>query len=149
MSDTQNSSGDRRTALAGDGHAGWRLDRFLAAALPDFSRSRLQQLLAEGAVSLGARTIRDANHRVKPGENYVVTVPPTAPATPQGQDIPLDVVYEDRDLIVINKHAGLVVHPAAGNPDGTLVNALIAHCGEDALAIGGEARPGIVHRLDK
>ncbi len=76
-------------------------------------------------------------------------MPPAAPATPQGQDIPLEVVYEDKDLIVINKHAGLVVHPAAGNPDGTLVNALIAHCGTKNLAIGGEARPGIVHRLDK
>jgi len=149
MSDTENSSGDRRTARAGDDHAGWRLDRFLAAALPDFSRSRLQQLLETGAVAIGARTIKDANHRVKPGEDYVVTVPPTAPATPQGQDIPLEVVYEDKDLIVINKPAGLVVHPAAGNLDGTLVNALIAHCGADALAIGGEARPGIVHRLDK
>ncbi|HVW75706.1 MAG TPA: RluA family pseudouridine synthase [Rhizomicrobium sp.] len=148
MSDKKGSL-DRRVARAGDGHAGWRLDRFLAAALPDFSRSRLQQLLAEGAVSLGARTIKDANHRVKPEDDYVVTVPPTAPATPQGQDIPLEVVYEDKDLIVINKPAGLVVHPAAGNPDGTLVNALIGHCGEDALAIGGEARPGIVHRLDK
>src|SRR6201996_5612204 len=148
MSDKKGSL-DRRVARAGDDHAGWRLDRFLAAALPDFSRSRLQQLLAEGAVSLGARTIKDANHRVKPDDDYVVTVPPTAPATPQGQDIPLEVVYEDKDLIVINKPAGLVVHPAAGNPDGTLVNALIGHCGEDALAIGGEARPGIVHRLDK
>ena len=148
MSDKKGSL-DRRIARAGDDHAGWRLDRFLAAALPDFSRSRLQQLLAEGAVSLGARTIKDANHRVKPDDDYVVTVPPTAPATPQGQDIPLEVVYEDKDLIVINKPAGLVVHPAAGNPDGTLVNALIGHCGEDALAIGGEARPGIVHRLDK
>src|ERR1700761_7284415 len=98
---------------------------------------------------LGARTIKDANHRVKPDDGYMVTVPPTAPATPQGQDIPLEVVYEDKDLIVINKPAGLVVHPAAGNPDGTLVNALIGHCGEDSLAIGGEARPGIVHRLDK
>jgi len=97
----------------------------------------------------GGRTIKDANHRVKPGEIYQVTVPPAAPATPQGQDIPLEVVYEDKDLIVINKHAGLVVHPAAGNPDGTLVNALIAHCGTKNLAIGGEARPGIVHRLDK
>ncbi len=149
MSDTENSSGDRRTAHAGDDHAGWRLDRFLAAALPDFSRSRLQQLLEGGAVAIGARTIKDANHRVKPGEDYVVNVPPTAPAMPQGQDIPLEVVYEDKDLIVINKPAGLVVHPAAGNLDGTLVNALIAHCGADALAIGGEARPGIVHRLDK
>src|SRR6201996_4685811 len=98
---------------------------------------------------MAARTIKDANHRVKPGEDYVVNVPPTAPAVPQGQDIPLVVVYEDKDLIVINKPAGLVVHPAAGNPDGTLVNALIGHCGEDSLAIGGEARPGIVHRLDK
>jgi 23S rRNA pseudouridine1911/1915/1917 synthase len=149
MSDTENSSGDQRTALAGDEHAGWRLDRFLASALPDFSRSRLQQLLEVGAVSLGGRTIKDANHRVKPAEIYQVTVPPAAPATPQGQDIPLEVVYEDKDLIVINKHAGLVVHPAAGNPDGTLVNALIAHCGTKNLAIGGEARPGIVHRLDK
>jgi 23S rRNA pseudouridine1911/1915/1917 synthase len=123
MSDTENSqdiiTGDRRTALAGDDHAGWRLDRFLAAALPDFSRSRLKQLLDESAVSLGARTIKDANHRVKPGETYTVVIPPTAPATPQGQDIPLEVVYEDKDLIVINKPPGLVVHPAAGNPDGT------------------------------
>jgi 23S rRNA pseudouridine1911/1915/1917 synthase len=148
MSD-KNDSLDRREARAADDHAGWRLVRFLAAALPDFSRSRLQQLLETGAVSLGASTIKDANHRVKPGEAYSVTVPPTAPAVPQGQDIPLDVVYEDKDLIVINKPAGLVVHPAAGNPDGTLVNALIGHCGTDALAIGGEARPGIVHRLDK
>jgi len=154
MSDTpksgiDNSSGDRRTALAGDDHAGWRLDRFLAATLPDFSRSRLQQLLEEEAVFLGTRTIKDANHRVKPGDAYSVIVPPTTPAVPQGQDIPLDVVYEDKDLIVINKPAGLVVHPAAGNPDGTLVNALIAHCGAGMLSIGGEARPGIVHRLDK
>jgi 23S rRNA pseudouridine1911/1915/1917 synthase len=153
MSDTENSqkviTGDRHSALAGDDHAGWRLDRFLAVRLPDFSRSRLQQLLDAGAVSSGTKTIKDANHRVKPGENYTVTVPPTAPAIPQGQDIPLDVVYEDKDLIVINKPAGLVVHPAAGNLDGTLVNALIAHCGTGNLAIGGEARPGIVHRLDK
>ena len=148
MSD-KNGSLDRREAHAGDDHAGWRLDRFLAAALPDFSRSRLQQLLETGAVTMGAATIKDANHRVKPGDGFTVTVPPTTPAVPQGQDIPLEVVYEDKDLIVINKPAGLVVHPAAGNPDGTLVNALIAHCGTDALAIGGEARPGIVHRLDK
>ena len=153
MSDTENShdvlTGDRRIALAGDEHAGWRLDRFLAAALPDFSRSRLKQLLDEEAVSLGARTIKDANHRVKPGDAFTVTIPPTAPAIPQGQDIPLEVIYEDKELIVINKPAGLVVHPAAGNPDGTLVNALIAHCGPGMLSIGGEARPGIVHRLDK
>jgi len=148
MSDTEDSS-NQHTALAGDDHAGWRLDRFLAAALPGFSRSRLRQLLEEEAVFLGARKIKDPNHRVKPGDSYSVIVPPTASATPKGQDIPLTVVYEDKDLIVIDKPAGLVVHPAAGNPDGTLVNALIAHCGEKNLAIGGEARPGIVHRLDK
>src|SRR5476649_1548789 len=149
MSDTEHSLDNRRTALAGEDHAGWRLDRFLAATLPDFSRSRLQQLLETGAVSLGEKTIKDANHRVKPGDSFTVTIPPTAPAIPQGQDIPLEVIYEDKDLIVINKPAGLVVHPAAGNPDGTLVNALIAHCGAGMLSIGGEARPGIVHRLDK
>ena len=135
--------------MADESHAGWRLDRFLAATLPDFSRSRLQQLLEGGAVSLGSRTIKDANHRVKPGDAFALEVPPTAPAIPQGQDIPLTVIYEDKELIVIDKPAGLVVHPAAGNPDGTLVNALIAHCGTKMLSIGGEARPGIVHRLDK
>src|SRR4051812_13656920 len=100
MSDTEDSpkdqSGDRRSALAGDDHAGWRLDRFLAAALPDFSRSRLRQLLEEEAVFLGAKeqqvTIKDPNHRVKPGDNYSVIVPPTASAIPKGQDIPLAVV---------------------------------------------------------
>ena len=136
-------------ARSEDSHAGWRLDRFLAAALPDMSRSRLQQLLEQGAVSSDGRTIKDANHRVKPQQEFVVDIPAAAPARPQGQDIPLEVVHEDKDLIVIDKPAGLVVHPAAGNPDGTLVNALIGHCGEESLAIGGEARPGIVHRLDK
>ena len=135
--------------MADESHAGWRLDRFLSHALPDFSRSRLQQLLEAGAVSSGARTIKDANHRVKPGDAFALVVPPVAPAIPQGENIPLEVIYEDKDLIVIDKPAGLVVHPAAGNPDGTLVNALIGHCGEDMLSIGGEARPGIVHRLDK
>lgn len=148
MSDT-NGSMDQRIVLVGSDHAGWRLDRFLAALLPEFSRSRLRQLLEAEAVSLGGRTIKDPNHRVKPGERYALRIPPTISAVPEGQDIPLDIVYEDKDLIVINKQAGLVVHPAAGNPDGTLVNALIAHCGQAALAIGGEARPGIVHRLDK
>ncbi len=97
----------------------------------------------------GGETIRDANHRVKRGETYVLEVPQAIPAVPKGQDIPLVVVYEDKDLIVIDKPAGLVVHPAAGNPDGTLVNALIAHCGDSLSGVGGVARPGIVHRLDK
>ena len=129
--------------------AGWRLDRFLTKSLSDMSRSRLQSLLEEGAVSRAGRTIKDGNTRVKPGEEYVVRVPPPVPAEPQGQAIPLDVIYEDGDLIVIDKQAGLVVHPAAGNPDGTLVNALIAHCGDTLKGIGGVERPGIVHRLDK
>ena len=151
MSDTPKSSvdGTLRRAEAGPDEAGWRLDRFLAAKLPDLSRSRLQALIAEGAVSCGRGTIRDANHRIKPGEAYELSCPPPAPAEPQGQDIPLNVVYEDSDLIVIDKPAGLVVHPAAGNPDGTLVNALIAHCGASLKGVGGVARPGIVHRLDK
>jgi 23S rRNA pseudouridine1911/1915/1917 synthase len=113
------------------------------------SRSRLRQLIDAGAVTRGGETIRDANHRVKPGETYVLDVPRAVAALPQGQDIPLAVVYEDKDLIVIDKPAGLVVHPAAGNPDGTLVNALIAHCGDSLSGVGGVARPGIVHRLDK
>jgi 23S rRNA pseudouridine1911/1915/1917 synthase len=146
-----NSSVDgapRRAAVASE-QAGERLDRFLAGALPDLSRSRLQALLAGGAVTRTGETIGDANTRVKPGDVYEVAVPPPAPAVPQAQAIPLKIVYEDGDLIVIDKQAGLVVHPAAGNPDGTLVNALIAHCGESLAGVGGVARPGIVHRLDK
>ncbi|HXL71584.1 MAG TPA: RluA family pseudouridine synthase [Rhizomicrobium sp.] len=129
--------------------AGQRLDRVLASLLPDLSRSRLEALIDQGAVTRGGATIKDANHRVKGGETYDIAVPEAVPARPRGQDIPLTVVYEDKDLIVIDKPAGLVVHPAAGNPDGTLVNALIAHCGESLMGIGGELRPGIVHRLDK
>jgi 23S rRNA pseudouridine1911/1915/1917 synthase len=129
--------------------AGQRLDRVLASLLPDLSRSRLEALIDQGAVTRGGATIKDANHRVKGGETYDIAMPEAVPATPRGQDIPLAVVYEDKDLIVIDKPAGLVVHPAAGNPDGTLVNALIAHCGESLMGIGGELRPGIVHRLDK
>ena len=130
-------------------HSGERLDRFLAGALPDLSRSRLQTLLAAGAVTRAGETIRDGNWRVKPGEIYELRVPQPAPALPPGQNIPLKIVYEDTDLIVIDKPAGLVVHPAAGNWTGTLVNALIAHCGASLSGIGGIRRPGIVHRLDK
>ncbi len=149
MSDTKTSGESPRRAVVGDDQAGWRLDRFLAQALGDVSRARIQQLLQAGAVTHTRKKIRDGNFRVKPGEAFTVDVPPPAPAAPQGQDIPLTVVYEDKDVIVIDKPAGLVVHPAAGNPDGTLVNALIAHCGTSLMGIGGEARPGIVHRLDK
>ncbi|MBV9979020.1 RluA family pseudouridine synthase [Bradyrhizobium sp.] len=141
--------GTPRTATVADEQAGQRLDRFLTGALPELSRSRLQALLASGAVSRAGETIGDGNTRVKPGEVYVVRVPKPAPAQPQAQRIPLTVVYEDTDLIVIDKPVGLVVHPAAGNPDGTLVNALIAYCGASLAGVGGVARPGIVHRLDK
>jgi 23S rRNA pseudouridine1911/1915/1917 synthase len=137
------------TILVPSDQAGQRLDRVLASLLPDLSRSRLSALIDQGAVMRGAKTIKDANHRVKGGETYAIALPATVPASPRGQDIPLTVVYEDKDLIVIDKPAGLVVHPAAGNPDGTLVNALIAHCGDTLMGIGGEQRPGIVHRLDK
>jgi 23S rRNA pseudouridine1911/1915/1917 synthase len=142
-------AGTLRRAEAGADHAGMRLDRFLAASLPDLSRSRLQALLTEGAVARDQETIRDGNWRVKPGQIYEIAVPEPTPAVPQAQAIPLSVIYEDDDLIVIDKPAGLVVHPAAGNPDGTLVNALIAHCGASLGGVGGVARPGIVHRLDK
>ena len=135
--------------MVGHDQTGWRLDRFLAAALGDISRARIQQLLEAGAVLHTRKPIKDRNFRVKEGEAYTVAMPPPAPAEPLGQDIPLTVVYEDKDLIVIDKPAGLVVHPAAGNPDGTLVNALIAHCGTSLQGVGGVARPGIVHRLDK
>jgi len=150
MSDTNSSvDGTILESRVAAEQAGMRLDRFLATAFPEFSRSRLEGLIDAGAVTLGEKTIRDANRRVKPDEAYALAVPAARPARPQGQDIPLSIVYEDKDLIVIDKPAGLVVHPAAGNPDGTLVNALIAHCGEELIGIGGEARPGIVHRLDK
>ncbi len=138
-----------RTALVGGEQAGQRLDRFLAGALPDLSRSRLEGLIDTGAVSLAGAKIGDANRRVKPGETYEIAIPPATSPRPQGEDIPLHIVHEDKDLIVIEKPAGLVVHPAAGNPDGTLVNALIAHCGQELTGVGGVARPGIVHRLDK
>ena len=132
-----------------DAAAGERLDKALAAGLPDLSRSRVQALLEQGQVREAGRTISDPSLRVKPGQTFDVFVPEAEAAQPEAQDIPLDVVFEDEDVLVIDKPAGLVVHPAAGNPDGTLVNALLAHCGDSLSGIGGVRRPGIVHRLDK
>jgi 23S rRNA pseudouridine1911/1915/1917 synthase len=130
-----------------------RLDRVLADALPALSRSRLKGLINSGGVTRvdgGAPTpVKGPSTKVKAGEVYAVVVPPARPAVPRAQEIPLSVVYEDTDLIVIDKPVGLVVHPAAGHPDGTLVNALLAHCGASLSGIGGVTRPGIVHRLDK
>jgi 23S rRNA pseudouridine1911/1915/1917 synthase len=129
--------------------AGERLDRVLAAHVTALSRTRLKALVLAGRVAIGGRTIRDPGHRVNAGDALTVEVPPPEEAVPQGEAIPLAIVHEDADLIVIDKPMGLVVHPAAGNQSGTLVNALIAHCGDSLSGIGGVRRPGIVHRLDK
>ncbi|MEZ5776241.1 MAG: RluA family pseudouridine synthase [Hyphomicrobiaceae bacterium] len=138
-----------RSATAAPADAGLRLDRFLAQRLPDLSRSRIQALVRSGEVAGPAGTIEDPGYRVKPGESFTISLPPAVAATPAPEAIPLAVVHEDRHLIVIDKPAGLVVHPAAGHAAGTLVNALIAHCGDSLSGIGGVRRPGIVHRLDK
>ena len=128
----------------------WRLDRALAAALPQFSRERLKKLIASGHVHAEDGTAaRDPKRAVKSGENFIVSVPTPEPATAAPQDIPLNIAFEDEHLIVVDKPAGLVVHPAAGNADGTLVNALLHHCAGRLSGIGGVARPGIVHRIDK
>lgn len=128
---------------------GQRLDRALAEAFPDLSRTRIKRFIEKGLVTLGGATIVDPARRVKPGLEVTMSLPPPEPALPQAEDIPLNVVYEDDDLIVIDKPAGLVVHPAPGNPGSTLVNALIAHCGASLSGIGDVMRPGIVHRIDK
>ncbi len=128
---------------------GQRLDRVLAARIAGLSRSRLKALILAGKVAIGGRTIRDPGHRVNAGASVRVGLPPPEEAAPAGEAIPLNVVHEDDEIIVIDKPAGLVVHPAAGHRAGTLVNALIAHCGDSLSGIGGVKRPGIVHRLDK
>ncbi|MFN3233064.1 MAG: RluA family pseudouridine synthase [Alphaproteobacteria bacterium] len=132
---------------------GDRVDKALAAALPDLSRARIQALIAAGQIRQtgpeAARTIENAAAKVKQGQTFEVTIPQAIDPDPQGEDIPLTVVFEDEHLIIIDKPAGLVVHPGAGHATGTLVNALIAHCGDTLSGIGGVKRPGIVHRLDK
>ena len=129
--------------------AGERMDRLLAARIADLSRSRLKALVLAGHVTIGGRTILDPGHKVNAGDDIAVDVPAPEPAVPQGENIPLNIAFEDDDLIIIDKPSGLVVHPAAGHWTGTLVNALIAHCGTSLSGIGGVKRPGIVHRLDK
>jgi len=128
--------------------AGGRLDKTLAALAPDMSRARLQALIAAGALSLNDRPLTDASHKAAAGD-YVLLVPAPIPAEPMAQDIPLSVLFEDEHLIVIDKPAGMAAHPAPGSETGTLVNALLFHCGASLAGIGGVARPGIVHRLDK
>jgi 23S rRNA pseudouridine1911/1915/1917 synthase len=138
-----------QTATVAAAEAGQRLDRALADHMRDLSRSRLKALILAGHVAISGRTILDPGHRVNAGDEIAVAVPPTEPAEPKPENIPLAIVYEDTDIVVIDKPCGLVVHPAAGNWTGTLVNALVAHCGESLSGIGGVRRPGIVHRLDK
>ena len=130
-------------------HAGWRLDRALADALPSLSRERLKVLVKSGALSAGEALHRDPATKVRGNEAFALSVPEPAAAHNEAQDIPLVIAYEDEHLLVVDKPAGLVVHPAAGNFDGTLVNALLHHCGPSLSGIGGIARPGIVHRIDK
>jgi len=130
-------------------HQGWRLDRALAVAVPTLSRERLKALIRSGAVESGGAPVRDPATKVRGDESLQVAVPEPKPAHNEAQDIPLRVIFEDEHLLVVDKPAGLVVHPAAGNRDGTLVNALLHHCGGSLSGIGGVARPGIVHRIDK
>lgn len=129
--------------------AGQRLDKVLAQRQPDLSRARLQALIKSGNVTSAKKPVDDASLKVKPGQEFSITVPAAAPSKVAAEKIALDVVYEDRDVLVLNKPAGMVVHPAAGNASKTLVNALLAHCGDSLSGIGGEKRPGIVHRIDK
>ena len=146
--DETEDDGELLTVVLGPDDAGQRLDKALASAAPELSRARLQALMAEGAVSLDGRALSDASAKARPGA-YRILVPPPAPAEPEPQAIPLVVLYEDPHLIVVDKPAGMAAHPAPGTPDGTLVNALLAHCGASLSGVGGVARPGIVHRLDK
>ncbi len=131
-----------------------RLDKALAEFAPpvgegSLSRARIQALMSEGAVSLGDLVLTDASAKVRPGATYLILVPPPEPAEPQPQDIPLTILFEDAHLIVIDKAPGMAAHPAPGTLDGTLVNALLFHCRDSLSGVGGVARPGIVHRLDK
>ena len=135
-------------AMIGEAQHGLRLDKALAELLPELSRERLKSLIVEGEVTTDGRTL-NPSVKVAAGQLYAVNIPAPAEAEAIAQDIPVNIVHEDADLIVVDKPAGLVVHPAAGNLDGTLVNALLHHCRGELSGIGGVARPGIVHRIDK
>src|SRR5579863_8560019 len=137
------------TTTAAPEARGQRLDRFLADAIGTLSRSRVKTLIEQGLARRDGEVLSEPSESVRPGAIYELAVPSPAAATPRPQSIPFPILYEDADLIVLDKPAGLVVHPAPGNEDGTLVNALLAHCGDQFTGIGDERRPGIVHRLDK
>ena len=146
---SSSNSGQRLVVTVAGDEGSTRLDRVLAIRRPELSRSRLKALILQGSVTLGSAPLRDPAYHVTPGDTITIDVPEAVPAEPSGEDIALDIVYEDDDIVVIDKPRGLVVHPAAGHETGTLVNALIAHCGASLSGIGGVRRPGIVHRLDK
>ena len=143
------NSGQRLQVIVAGDEGSTRLDRVLAARLAELSRSRLKALILAGQVTIKNTPVRDPAYHVAAGDTITIDVPEAIPAEPGPEDIALDIVYEDDDIIVIDKPRGLVVHPAAGHETGTLVNALIAHCGASLSGIGGVKRPGIVHRLDK
>src|ERR1700744_313857 len=145
---SSNHTAQHSVTVSGGGGA-VRLDRVLAAHLTEVSRSRLKALILDGQVRIGAAAVRDPAYHVTPGETIIIDLPEPGEAEPKGEAIALHIVYEDDDIVVIDNPAGLVVHPAAGHATGTLVNALIAHCGASLSGIGGVRRPGIVHRLDK
>lgn len=144
--DTDN---DSLTLVTTADHQGLRLDKVMANHFPDFSRTRLKNLIEEGYVFLGDTPITDASFKVIPDMHLAFTAPVPVDDTPMPENIPLDILYEDADLIVINKSADMVVHPAAGHSGGTLVHAILYHCGASLSGIGGVKRPGIVHRLDR
>jgi 23S rRNA pseudouridine1911/1915/1917 synthase len=144
------SAPGRRVEIRGDGaDAGERLDRVLQRHLPELSRTRFKQLILAGMVACEGALQRDPAQRVQAGQHFAITLPDPADPVPAAQPMPLAIRFEDEHLLVLDKPAGLVVHPAPGNPEGTLVNALLAHCGASLAGIGGVRRPGIVHRLDK
>jgi 23S rRNA pseudouridine1911/1915/1917 synthase len=149
LRDNSSSGGERLSVTATGEEGSPRLDRVLAARCEGLSRSRLKALILAGSVTVAGAAVRDPAYHVAAGETITIDVPEAAPPEPKGEKIPLSIVFEDADIIVLDKPRGLVVHPAAGHETGTLVNALIAHCGDSLSGIGGVKRPGIVHRLDK
>lgn len=150
IADASDTTSDPNPAFHIDAdNAGVRLDKWLSDHVEGLTRTRIKGLIEDGAVSRDGDIFTDASWKIRENEHYRLTLPPVAEPEPEAEAIPLDVIFEDGDLIVINKPAGLVVHPAAGNWTGTLVNALIHHCGKSLSGIGGVARPGIVHRIDK
>ncbi len=146
--DPQTGEGNYTFTIANEDQ-GARLDKWLSERLEGLTRTRLKALIEEGALARNGVAFTDPSYKLREGDEILLTLPDLAPPTPKGEDIPLEIAYEDDAVIVINKPAGMVVHPAAGNWTGTLVNALIAHCGDSLSGIGGVARPGIIHRIDK